>query len=254
MSNIDNKKNAVITSIKSTKLDSRLIELETGVRLMQKSFLDMGKFLTEIHNNELYTQRNFTTWENYINEIFDITRDYSYKIMNSFKIVEILKDAGYKGVNLPKTESQARPLARLITSDKNSDSNIIQVWALIVESKAKITAKLINEAVMTSQGKSTPKPENKKKDEITVPNNVGDIDQTPASKDDIQSELDKQLATNIELIQQLETVKRDTVEIPRHKLALQLYKAGFKAMSASIDKTDKEAVADLLELKTILLG
>lgn len=87
-------------------------QLEATIEKGLKSFYDAGKALNYLKEQKLYDQ---TTFEAYCQERWGWGRQYAYRIINAFKVVEELSPMG--DMPLPQAERQARPLTQ-IPADK----------------------------------------------------------------------------------------------------------------------------------------
>ena len=89
-----------------------LDELESVIARNIRSFYKVGIALTAIKRRKLYQEHGYKTFEDYINDRWDISRAHAYRSIKCSVVIENLSPIGDK-VPLPENESQARPLTRL---------------------------------------------------------------------------------------------------------------------------------------------
>jgi len=95
-----------------TKNKSRLEELEIIINRNLQSFYEVGRALMEIRDNELYKIKNgggYGTFEAYCQDTWNLSRPRAYQLIDSAKVKNNLST----NVDIPKTESQTRPLSKL---------------------------------------------------------------------------------------------------------------------------------------------
>ena len=88
----------------------RLTALESTIERGLQTFVDVGTALLEIRDNRLYRQ-TFGTFEEYCRDRWGLKQSRAYQLMDAAKVVGLLKSSTI--VELPATESQARPLTGL---------------------------------------------------------------------------------------------------------------------------------------------
>lgn len=241
------KKVAIIVTENSKKLDPTLIALESGIRSANKSFLIIGANLTVINESKMYNQRGFTTFEMYVNTIFDFTRDYAYKIMNATRIYNLLKNS-FKPTQMPKVETHCRPLTKI-----EKDEDVIKIWQKVIDTGGQIMAKTVIDIVNVHLGKSPPAP--KKPDTPKITNEGGDGGSVGGgTNDDETSAVEKvrilearvtELENDLEKAQAMKSTGKVS------KMARQMIQAGFAALAThATDKQRKE----LVSVKAALLG
>lgn len=128
-----------MSNIKTTDrslLDEREAIIEGGL----KTFVEVGEALLYIRDNALYqTAAGFKTFELYCKDRWQMNRNHAYRMMDAAKAVSNLSPIG----DIPKTESQARPLTKLETPEQQQEA-----WQVAVEaSNGKPTAKHVEAAV-----------------------------------------------------------------------------------------------------------
>ena len=127
---------------------SRWEQLDATVRLGAQAFFEVGVALAEIRENRLYREE-FRTWEDYCRRRLDRSKTQADRLITCGGVFQDLTPIGVK--TLPRTESQARELARLAAPEDRRD-----LWAKIVEEHGEqITAVVIREAVDRRLGKPT---------------------------------------------------------------------------------------------------
>jgi hypothetical protein len=85
----------------------RLCELERIIQKGKDTFVEVGTALSEIRDSKLYHPA--ATFEDYCKNRWGFSKWYAIKITDAAKVVSNLDNCPIK----PKTESQARPLAKL---------------------------------------------------------------------------------------------------------------------------------------------
>jgi hypothetical protein len=236
---------AIVTSIRPANLSKEFASLEAKIRTGMKAWETVGECLTKINENSYHTERGFKTFESYVEMIFDMTRDYAYKIMRGYEIVKLLKDAGFTPAQMPVNESQVRPL----TTIKDNDDLVAEIWDRVVSSDKKTTAKLVKEIADELTGKGTGK-----KDENTDEKGESDGEsggltivgggENPDEADEI-ARLTHELA---EARQRAATAEAKLAAMesgePRQltKLQREIVYAGFKSLAKSADAATKKAL------------
>lgn len=86
-----------------------LQECESRIEKGLATFIEVGTALLEIRDQRLYREQ-YRTFEEYCRERWELKQSRAYQLMDSAKIIENLSSTI---VELPRTESQARPLAKL---------------------------------------------------------------------------------------------------------------------------------------------
>ena len=127
-----------------TKNTQRLKELENVITRNLQSFYEVGRALMEIRDNELYKIKNgggYGTFEAYCQDTWNLSRPRAYQLIESAKVKNNLSTV----VDIPKTESQTRPLSKLQPQQQK------EAWQKAVDTapEGKITAshveKIVNE-------------------------------------------------------------------------------------------------------------
>lgn len=132
-------------------LNKRLDELEEVIGKSLKAFYEVGSALMEIRESKLYKQ-DYDTFEDYCRDRWDMTRQYAYNLIGSSQVVNNLKNVN-NCLQIPETESQARPLTRLSVPLQQ------EVWQKVVETapQGKITARYVSRVVSETQKENTKK-------------------------------------------------------------------------------------------------
>jgi len=99
--------NSVITIQES----ARLVELEGKISSGLQTFVDVGEALMEIRDSRLYRGVEHKTFEAYCREKWNFSKPYATQLIGAAKVVRNIETVAIATV--PKTESQARPLAKL---------------------------------------------------------------------------------------------------------------------------------------------
>lgn len=119
---------------------SELQQCETIIEEGLRTFVDVGGALLKIRDKKLYRQE-YSTFEEYINKRWDISKRHAYRLIDAANITDNLKSD--PGVTLPQFEKHARPLKNLEPEEQR------EVWAEIVDTapEGKITSKFVEEVV-----------------------------------------------------------------------------------------------------------
>jgi hypothetical protein len=249
-----NTKIAPNVAIAPANLSKEFKALESKIRAGLKSWEIVGECLNEIIANSYYTERGFKTFESYVEAVFDISRDYAYKIARAQGVVVLLRENGIKPAQLPANESQVRPLCTIAGDD--SDEKVVNAYKLALSNakKGKISARLVKEAVDEITGKGKAKKDaddkgaNKGADDTgnaSDKKSTGD-DLPDTSADDEIARLTQELA---EARQRAATAEAKLAAVsaegraPLSKLQRDMILAGFKALAKSADAKTKSALA-----------
>lgn len=262
----NDKSQKVNNNLESITPDEKriLVSCEASIRNGLKAYQNVGKALTIIAQGRLYRSTH-STFAKYAKDKWDMTTGRVSQLQQAYRIHQLLQVAGFK--TLPVTESQCRPLSR-IPQDESMDSRIIAVWRAVVDSKEKITAKLINDAVDTELGIE---PKQETADDSKGTGTAGkagtaDDDETRAEKDCKLAEMRAELLAARQKIAYLESVleaekrahqrTKAANGVPKSELATKLYKAGFRAMAKQCHPDhggNAKDMAELNALKDVLL-
>jgi len=129
--------------------DKKLVELEKIIEEGLRTFTEVGSALLQIRDGKLY-QPQYSSFEEYCQEKWDMDHSHAYRLMNSAQVVENLKSSPI-GELLPANEAQARPLA-LLPRDQQA-----QAWTKAVDSVPegkKPTAGLVQKIVNRFRAKA----------------------------------------------------------------------------------------------------
>jgi hypothetical protein len=88
----------------------RLCELERVIQKGKDTFVEVGTALAEIRDSRIY-RGTFKTFEDYCEKRWDMGKSHVNRLMEAARVMDNLKNSPIGEV--PKTESQARPLAKL---------------------------------------------------------------------------------------------------------------------------------------------
>lgn len=249
-------------AIAPAHLSKEFKALESKIRAGLKSWEIVGECLNEIIANSYYTERGFKTFESYVEAVFDISRDYAYKIARAQSVVVLLRENGIKPAQMPANESQVRPLCTIPTKDGEGDEKIVAAYknAIAAVGKGKLTAKVIKAAVDYTLGKGKATKDTSDDDGENAGNAAGnDAVDTGASTgastgeklpdtshDDEIARLTAELA---EARQRAATAEAKLAAVtadgraPLSKLQRDIISAGFKALAKSADVKTKSALA-----------
>ena len=241
----------------------QLVSCEASIRNGLKAYQNVGKALTVIAQGRLYRSTH-STFAKYAKEKWDMTTARVSQLQHAYRVHQLLTAAGFK--TLPVTESQCRPLAR-IPQDAEMDSRIISVWRAVVDSKEKITAKSINDAVDSELGIEPKQETAGGSSEAGTAGTAGKSDdETRAEKDCKLAEMRAELQAARQKIAYLESVleaekrahqrTKAANGVPKSELATKLYKAGFRALAKEMHPDhggSEAAMRELNQLKGVLL-
>jgi hypothetical protein len=128
---------AALTAVEATTLD----DLETVIEKGIATFIEVGKALQHIRDGRLYREE-FSTFEDYLRERWDLSRSYAYQQMDGAKIAAGL--SAVADIPAPASERVARELAPL----KDEPEQLQEAWQETVEQHGpKPTAEQVREVV-----------------------------------------------------------------------------------------------------------
>ncbi len=115
-----------------------LLECENTIAEGRMAFLEVGSALLTISSQKLY-RAEFSTFEAYLNDRWEISKAYAYRMINAFKIGELMSPIGDI---VPENEAQVRALTTVPADERQG------VWKEAVESapEGKVTAKHVEAA------------------------------------------------------------------------------------------------------------
>lgn len=116
----------------------RLAELEDIVERGLATFVEVGEALMEIRDSGLYEQSHLT-FDAYCRDRWQMQRAHAYRLIQSASVASALSPIG----DTPKTESQARELAPLLSEP----DALREAWAEVVDLHPEPTAKQVREVV-----------------------------------------------------------------------------------------------------------
>lgn len=122
--------------------DSELAQLKAYESIIEhglKTFTEVGSALMDIRDKRLY-RADYETFEDYCHERWSMSRFYAHRIIEAASITTNLLPIGNI---IPRTESQARPLASLEPDEQR------EVWQRVITSvpETEITAARVQKAV-----------------------------------------------------------------------------------------------------------
>lgn len=116
---------------------NELERCEVAIKQGLETFLEVGQALMTIRDKRLY-RLQFRTFEDYCRERWGMSRIHAHRMIEASEVVSNVLPIG----NIPRTESQARPLTKLEPELQQ------KAWEQVVqESPDKITAKRVEEVV-----------------------------------------------------------------------------------------------------------
>lgn len=265
----DNNDNNNTPDVMSASEKKELQSYEASIRAANRGPFNQGRAFGLIRSKRLY-RATHRTFDLYAKEKWDVTRARVSQLVSAARIRDMLKGAGFKV--LPVTESQCRPFAR-IELDMDYDVTIKAIWGDVVGCKEPVTAKLVTDKVADKIGK----PEPSVHTGAGAGSNAGDNDgadagQSGADASGVDNEsasaeqraeirelkakiayLESALAAEKAAHKRTRQVRRKS--IPQSKLAKDLFKAGFRAMSKKHHPDlggDLATMNELNKLKTTL--
>ena len=264
-------------NILSADEKKNLASCEASIRNGLKAFYNVGKALTVIRADRLYS-----TADLYFSEKWDMTRQRVQQLIAAYRIHGLLSGLGAFGRNLPMTESQCRPFSA-VPEDMRYDDNVINIWSTVVTSGQKVTAKLVTDTANTivseyvlanypedsalykQYAKAQAKAEEQTKAQETADQTAGTNAETagPSASAD-QRELVRELKAKIAYLESAlaaeqkahqRTMSAKGSALPQSKLAKELFSRGFRAMSRQHHPDmggDVKIMAELNNLKSTL--
>jgi hypothetical protein len=158
---LSSKAVSVINAKAEVKRSKTLLQLEKqvwkGIEKGRISFLSTGEALFEIQKNKLYKETDWSTFEEYCEEKFDIKSSSVYRFIDAFKAhVEIFSPIGEKAI-LPilKSESQFRELVKVKGTDNQKE--ILTIYSRGLDPEDEVTAKGLKEVVSKHYDKTNKK-------------------------------------------------------------------------------------------------
>ena len=247
MSNLTAITVQVNTNLNAKTISPALRKAEKSIIAGIKAPFILGEALQTIQENSLYKERGFTTFEQYCLTMYDISRNYAYKMIAAYKVTLIIDGIGIKPLN----ESQIRPL----TNSMLKSEQIKSIWKEVSDT-GKLTAITITEKVNQIIGKQTPVKTPEKADKTPEKDEVSpDIVNGKVNTDTVLTP-DKEIASLKAQITLLENDLQKAREaqagkMKLSKLARKMIQEGFKVLSQSIPEEQKE---ELLQTRLALLG
>lgn len=92
--------------------NTRLAHCEAVIKRGLNTYVSVGLALMEINEARLY-RGSHPTFEQYVRERWDCSRDYAYKLIRAAATAKSLRDVDPGLQSEPETEKQARPLTRV---------------------------------------------------------------------------------------------------------------------------------------------
>jgi hypothetical protein len=233
---------------------------EVAIRNGLRAFWKVGVAIGRIQAQRLYRATHQTA-ALYFAEKWDMSTARVSQLVHAARVYEVLRQAGI--LPLPQTESQCRPLSRLV-ADAHLDGNITRAWFLAGDGQ-KLTAKTVAAAVDILLGKqpqgANPNPEGNKDDgRVDSSGNGGTSNETSAAAE-MRAELRalKQKIAFLESALQAEKSAHARTQksggIPQSAMAKKLFKAGFRILAQATHPDhggSADAMAELNGLKTTL--
>jgi hypothetical protein len=256
MTTINAKETATLTETEKRELQNAESSIRNGLR----SFWNVGKAIGRIQDRRLY-RATHSTAAKYFTEKWDMSTARVSQLVHAARVYELIRDAGI--MPLPQTESQCRPLVRLV-ADEHLDDNIKKAW-LAAGAGQKLTAKTVASAVDVILGKqpqqgANPDPEGNKDDARKAGKSDDTSNETSASAE-MRAEL-RALKQKIAFLESALAAEKSAHArtqksggIPQSAMAKKLFKAGFRTLAQAMHPDhggSATAVAELNNLKTTL--
>ena len=162
------------TTVALTKPErKKLASLETVIESKRQAFFEMGSALLEIRESRLY-RGTFDTFEEYCRERWDLTRQYSNRLIAA---TEVRKNLETIVSILPENEGQSKELGRLPADDQPKAWQIVIDRAPEIDGAKHITAKLVESVVKEFRGEQedVAEPEDVEHSGIALDEALGDI-------------------------------------------------------------------------------
>lgn len=86
--------------------------IESGLDRASEPILEIGKALRSIRDKKLYREEGYSSFEAYLQERWEMSRNKGYQLIAAANILEDLSEA-FEQKLLPKSESALRPLTPL---------------------------------------------------------------------------------------------------------------------------------------------
>lgn len=127
-----------------------LEQCESVIGQHGRAFVEVGRALSKIRENELYKERGFKTFEAYCRKRWEMNRAHANRLIGAFYLLEKLDPKG----SIPTSETHVRPLLKL-PEDKRA-----KVWEMAVETApdGKVTARHVAKTVTDHLPAPPPKP------------------------------------------------------------------------------------------------
>jgi hypothetical protein len=250
MTTINAKETATLTEAEKHELQNAEAVVRDGLR----AFWRVGVAVGRIQDQRLYRATHSTAAQ-YFAEKWDMTPARVSQLVHAARVYEVLRVNGI--MPLPQTESQCRPLSRLV-ADAHLDGNITRAWFLAGDGQ-KLTAKTVAAAVDVILGKqpqgSTPDPEGNKGARKAA--NANDTSDETSAAAEMRAEL-RALKQKIAFLESALSAEKSAHArtqksggIPQSALAKKLFKAGFRAMAQAVHPDHGGSTTDMAELNNL---
>ena len=128
----------IVDSQMAAELDSHTEAIRTG----QQTFIQVGRSLASVRDQELYKARAYTSFEAYVEANFSLTKRRAYQLVEASVAADSLRSSTVKNFSpsqLPANEDQARSLTKIPIERR------AEVWEAVLKEigQGKITAKRI---------------------------------------------------------------------------------------------------------------
>jgi hypothetical protein len=125
-----------------------LAALEAVIDRGLRTFVEVGIALMRISEGRLYREAGFTSFGEYAERRWDISRAYAYRHIEAARVVRVLSPTG--DGPLPANEAQARELARLAADPPQMRA----VWAeALARSEGVVTARTLRACIAARRGR-----------------------------------------------------------------------------------------------------
>lgn len=122
---------------------NRLTHLEAAIEKERRCFYKIGKALKEIHDDRLYRELLFESFEAYVRARWDMGKAHAHRLIEAARVIDNLSPIGDK---LPENEAQLRPLAQLQAPDQR------RLWRAFLDAGMELSARNIRRFVTQNSG------------------------------------------------------------------------------------------------------
>jgi hypothetical protein len=106
-----------LTPAEKQKYKTLKERLHAELEIISTAFMRAGKILKQIRDERLY-RLEYNSFEEFCRGFFSRTRDYAYKLIAAYDLVQELIDSGVEGKYLPQSERLTRELSHYPKADR----------------------------------------------------------------------------------------------------------------------------------------